>query len=347
MNRSLLLLLLALALAGCTGSNAATPAAERPIPVRLAAVAVDRVAQVVTATGTLGPKEDVMLSFKIGGVVARILVDEGESVRAGQVLAELDHGEIDPAVAQAQSAADKAERDLARARRLFADSVATLEQVQDAETGRDVARAALASASFNRSHAVIVAPAAGVILKREAEPGELVQAGAPILALGSNARGQVVRVGLADRDAVRIHRGDRASVRFDALPERTFDGVVSEIAAAADPQTGAYRVEIALRGVSGAGRGLASGLVGAVGIALAADSPVALVPAEAVLEADGAHGVVFTPAADGRHAVRHAVTIAFLSGDRIAIASGLAGARAVIVDGAANLGDGSRIEVEP
>src|SRR5262249_38931988 len=183
------------------------------------------------------------------------------------------------------------------------------------------------------------------ILKREAEPGELVQAGTPIVALGSRARGQVVRVGLADRDAVRIHLGDRAALRFDALPDRPDHRVGSEIAAAADAQTGAYRIEVALSGPTGSA--LASGLVGAVEIALRGDARVVLVPVEAVLEADGASGVVFTPAADGRHAEKHMVTLGFLSGDRIAIASGLAGARAVIVDGAANLEDGSRIEVQP
>jgi len=341
MNRVLMLLWLALAAAGCARARAADPVADRPVPVRVAPLAVETAAPTVSATGTLGPKEELSLGFKTGGVVASVRVDEGRAVRAGQVLATLDPGEIGPAVARAQSAADKAERDLARASRLYADSVATLSQVEDARTGRDVARAELEAALFNRRHATIVAPSNGVILRRNVESGELVQPGATVLVLGSEARGNVVRAGLADRDVVRLHLNDPASVRFGALPDRVFTGRVTEIAAAADPITGTYRVEVA---VAGAER-LASGLVGTLEIRTAAAGPVIMVPSTAVLEADGTRATVYTLAADGRHAERRAVTLAFFAGARIGIASGLEGARAVITDGAAYLENGSKVEV--
>lgn len=344
MNRLLLPLLMLLVAGGCARTGASTRPPEEPVPVHTATVVVERVALPVTATGTLTPKEDVALSFKVGGVVSRVLVDEGQSVRAGQLLASLDLGEIDPAVSRARSAAEKADRDLVRARRLYADSVATLEQVQNAQTARDVAGADLESARFNRRHAVIVAPSAGVILRRQAEPGELVQPGAPILVLGSHSRGQVMRAGLADRDVMRVHPGDRAVVHFDALPGREFVGHVSEIAAAADPTTGTYRVEVSLAAIAEVA--LVSGLVGAVEIAPASDRALALVPAEAVLEADGSRGTVFTLTPDGRRARRRAVTLAFLIGDRIAVAAGLEGVRTIITDGAARLEDGRLVEVQ-
>jgi len=318
----------------------------------MAPVTVERIARPVTATGMLGPKEEVTLSFKVGGVIGRVLVDEGETVRAGDTLAILALSEIDAGVTRARSAAEKAERDLARARRLYADSVATLEQVQNAETARDVAGAELEAATFNRRYAVIVAPAAGVILRRSAEPGELVQPGTPILTLGSRSRGVVVRVALADRDVVRVRRGDRAAVRFDALPERALEGTVTEIAAAADPMTGTYRVDVAVPraaalGPDRGGPGLASGLVGRVEIRPGAAPPLAIVPVEAVLEADGSHATVFALSADGRRAERRAVTIAFLTGDRVAVIAGLEGVRAVVTEGAAYLDDGAAVRVQP
>lgn len=343
MNRFALATLLLPALAGCSRVRSEAAPADAAVPVRVADVRVAAVARPVTATGTLGPKEEVPLSFKTGGVVGRVLVDEGQTVRAGDTLAALDLGEIDAAVTRARSAADKAARDLARAQRLYADTVATLEQVQDAQTGRDVAAAELQTALFNRRYAVIVAPAAGVILRRAAEPGQLAQAGSAVLTLGSRARGVVFRAALADRDAVQVALGDRAEVRFDALPDRSFSGAVTEIAAAADPMTGTYRVEIALP----AAAGLASGLVGQVEIRPRAARAVALVPVEAVLEADGSRGSVFALAADGRHATRRAVTIGFLDGDRVAVVAGLDGVRTVVTDGAAYLDDGSAVRVRP
>jgi len=343
MNRTYVTLLLSLALAACSRGRAETAAIRDAVAVRLAPVTVERVARPVRATGLLGPKEEVPLSFKVGGVVGRVWVDEGQAVAAGDTLAALELSEIDADVARTRSAADKAERDLARAQRLFADSVATLEQVQNAETGRDVAAAELQAVTFNRRYAVIVAPAAGVILRRSAEPGQLVQVGTSVLTFGSRARGIVVRAALADRDVVRVRRGDAAVVRFDALPDLVLQGSVTEIAAAADPATGTYRVEMAMRGAAG----LATGLVGQVEIRPRAAQPMFVVPVEAVLEADGARGTVFVLSADGKRAERRAVTIGFLDGDRVAIVAGLDGVRSVVTDGAAYLDDGAAVRVRP
>jgi membrane fusion protein, multidrug efflux system len=343
MSRTSLALLLPLVFAACGRGRAATPPAHEAVEVRLAPVTVERIARPVSATGILGPKEEVPLSFKVGGVIGRILVDEGQAVRAGDTLAALDLSEIDAGVTRARSAADKAERDLVRAQRLYNDSVATLEQAQNAQTGRDVATAELETATFNRRYAVIVAPAAGVILRRNAEPGQLVQSGTAILVFGSRSRGVVLRAALADRDVVRLQRGDRAVVRFDALPDEVLQGTVTEIAAAADPLTGTYRVEVTLPQASG----LASGLVGAVEIDLRGDRALSLVPIDAVLEADGSRATVFTLSVDGTRAERRAVRIAFLAGDRAAVISGLEGVRSVVTDGAPYLDDGSTVRVRP
>ena len=79
-------------------------------------------------------------SFKTGGVIAKTMVSEGQNVKKGQLLARLNLAEIDAQLSQANEAANKAERDLTRARRLLADSVATLEQVQNASTALEVAK---------------------------------------------------------------------------------------------------------------------------------------------------------------------------------------------------------------
>ncbi len=334
---------LTLAAAACARGGAEPAPVKQAVAVRTAAVTTERLAPLVVATGVLGAKEEIPLSFKIGGVVSRVLVDEGRAVRAGDTLAVLDLREIDAGVARARSAADKADRDLARARRLYADSVATLEQLQNAGTGASVAHAELESAAFNRRYAVIVAPSAGTILRRGAEAGQLVASGAPVVVLASRSRGAVLRAGLSDRDVVRVRPGDRAAVRFDALPDRVFGATVSEIAAAADPGTGTYRVELAVPGAAD----LASGLVGAVEIHPSAARSTPVIPVEALLEADGTRATVFALAEDGRHATRRAVSIGFLAGDRVAISAGLEGVRTVITDGAAYLDDGVAVTVRP
>jgi RND family efflux transporter MFP subunit len=332
-------------LVSCSRSDAqqATPKVAHPIAVRAAPVVDTVLARPIVATGTVGPKEEVALSFKVGGVIARVAVDPGDEVRAGQTLATLQLREIDAGLSKARSAAAKAERDLARARRLYADSVVTLSQLQDTETAAELARADLDAAGFNRRYAVILAPSSGTILRRSAEPGETVDPGMTVLVLGSQARGNVVAAGLADRDVVSVRKGDPAIAQFAALPGKSFEGRVTQVEAAADLSTGAYGVEITLRH----GDNLVAGLVGRVEIHPGVGTPAALVPIEAVLEADGDDATVYALSANRTRAERRRVKVAFISGSTVAVAGGLEGATTVLTDGAAYLDDGVAIEVTP
>jgi len=340
---------LVLAVTACSTSDAggrdvtvATGDVSGSIPVRLAPVTDDSAAQAVTATGVIALRDEVTLSFKIGGVVAQVLVREGESIRAGQLLATLDLREIDAQVAKTRSATAKAERDLARVARLYSDSVATRQQMDDATTGAEVARADLQTATVNQQYARIVAPSNGVILRRTAEPGELVSAGAPVLTLGSRTSGTIMRASLPDRDVVRVRIGDRATVCVDARPDRALQGVVRQIGAAADPRTGTYAVEIAL----GAPDGLSAGMIGRVEIATRGGDRLRTVPVEALLEADGDHATLYAIGPDGR-AKRVPVEVAFVRGDRATVRGGLAGVTRVVTDGAPYLNDGAAVRVLP
>ncbi|MEM1041541.1 MAG: efflux RND transporter periplasmic adaptor subunit [Bacteroidota bacterium] len=334
-------------LAGC-GTDASAdeaPSTAEPVPVEVVAVVAAEQTLPVRSSGRLASKSERALSFKISGLVARVNVDEGGAVRAGQVLARLDPREIDAQVLQAESALAKAERDLARAERLLADSVATLEAVQDARTGVEVAQAQLDIAAFNRRYATITAPAAGRVLRRHAEPNELVQPGQPVLTLGTAADGWVVRLGVADRDIVRLALGDPATVRFDAYPGVVFEGRVTELASAADPATGTFEVEVA---VPDAERRLRSGFVAQVDLRPSAGERYALVPVDALVAGDGDTGTVFgiEPGAGGAATARQlTVEIAAVSGDHLAVRSGLGGVAHLVTTGAAYLTDGAAVRV--
>ena len=328
---------------GCgPAKGAATPAAIVPVPVRTAPVTWARRAPAITATGALAGKEEVKLSFKIGGLVERIFFEEGATVRAGQLLARLKQLEIGAAVGQTRSALAKAERDLARAQDLFAGKAATLEQVENASTAVDVARAALDGTSFNEEHASIHAPASGKIMRRLAEAGELVAPGAPVLLLRASGRGWVLRVGVSDRDVMRVALGDPASLRFGALPGRDFAATVSEIAESASATTGTYELELS---VEAAGAPLRSGLLAQAVIRPSATERYGFIPIEALQEGSGGDASVFVASADGRRAVRRKVSVAYLDGEEVAIAHGLEGVSAVVRAGAEQLTPDAPIEV--
>ena len=332
-------------LAACGRGAPPTPGVERDAaPVR--AVPAERAAvdAAVRAVGMLAPRDEVRLSFKMGGVVERIAVDAGDRVRAGQVLAVLKGTEVDAAVAQAAEAVEKSRRDLERAKQLRADEVATQEQVEDLTTAYNVARSNLQAAQFNARFANIVAPADGVVLQRLAEADELVAGGQPVLVVGATGEGWVVRTALADRDAVRVDLDDAATITFDAFPGRRFEGRVTRIGSSADPQTGTFEVEIE---VAPGGARFVRGLVAKVELAIrgADDTPRTVVPVTAIVEADGPLGVVYVlePAADVVR--RREVTVGPITGGRVVVLAGLEPGEQVVTDGAAWLTDGHAVRV--
>lgn len=343
----LALLTLVLGLAACAErDHVAEPSGTPSAPVHAAPVESVAVASSVRAVGVLAPRDEVRLAFKVGGVIERLGVDVGDRVTRGQVLATLKRGEIDASVAQASEAVAKAQRDLERAARLRADEVATEEQVQDLTTAYKVAQANLDAVRFNARFARIEAPADGVVLGRLAEANELVAGGQPVLVLGSTDTGWIVRAALADRDAVRVNMGDTAEVTFDAFPGQPFPGKVTRVAAAADPMTGTFDVEIE---VTPDGARFVRGLVAKVTLGLAQPARAAatstLVPVTSLVEASGATGTVYVLDASGKVAKRRQVTVGPIVGDRVVVEAGLEPGQRVITDGAAWLTDGHPVEV--
>ena len=341
--------LVALCAAGCGAGPAPEPvgtAATRRIPVTLVPVRDSAITPPVRGTGVLATKEEVPLGFKIGGVVARILVDEGSAVRAGQLLAELAQPEIGAEVAKAEAAAAQAERDLARAEALYRDSVIARERYEGAVTGAEMARANLRIARFNEQYAVIRAPQAGTILRRLAEVGQQIGNGAPVLVLAGGGRGQVLRVGLADRDAARVSLGDHATVQFEGVSGGPLRGRVTQRAAAASPGSGAWDIEVTLLDPMP----VATGLIGRVEIAPGRAATARIVPLAALLEGEGDSAVVYTVARDSLGAARArrvVVTVGLLAGDHAAITAGLAAVDSVVTAGAGYLTDGAAVATVP
>lgn len=329
-------------LAACAGaSGEEQPVVSDAVPVRMVAVEQTEYAEPVEATGTLTTRDEVQLSFKVGGVIASVAAQEGVVVRKGQVLATLDLREINAQLEKARTGLSKAERDLARVRNLHRDSVATLEQLQDATSAVEIARADYNSVSFNQRYATIVAPTNGVVLRKLSDSGEQVSSGQAVVLFGSATSGSVLRAGIADRDAVRLRIGDKATISFSAYPDRAFTGVISEIPAAANPMTGTYAVEIRVANPPP----IASGLVGTVRIQPSMRGNVSMIPIDAVTEADGSRGYVYV--VNGDVAKRVPVSIGSIGDGRVAITGGLDGVTQVVGAGAAFLNDGSKVKVAP
>ena len=324
-------------------SSEAVGALQHVVNVRAANVRRGSSPVPVTSAGRIASRTEHTLSFKTGGIIESITVDEGSRVRRGQLLARLDLGELDAQRAQASAALDKAQRDLNRAEELFADEAVTREQLDNARTALDVATSGLEIADFNLRYSEIRAPASGWILRRTAEPGELVGSGQQVLHLGSADSGWVLRLGLPDRDVVRLERGDLATISIDALPGETFDGTVLQIAENAGSNSGTFEVEIAL---DNSDSRLKSGFMARASITPSIEVDATTIPPTALVRADGLEGLVYAVDLESEKGWRPVpVTVARLEADSVAIASGLEDIERVIVDGIEQLTSDSHIEV--
>lgn len=328
-------------IAGCSEPPPSSTATRTP-QVTVATATTGPAAPPIRAHGMLANRDEVQLSFKVGGIISELNVREGQQVKRGQRLASIEQTEVEASVEQARQAHGQAQRDLQRGERLYADQVITLEQLEGLRTQEAVAAASLRAARFNQGHATIIAPLDGTVLRRLAEERELVGAGMPVLVLGGQEQGYIVRVGLADRQVVQVQLGDEAQARLDALPGAPLQGKVTEIASAADPRNGLFNVEVTLEGGDAA---LRSGLVASVDIlpTTARASERVYLPIGALVQAHGLQGHVFVLENDS--AQRRDIDIAFISGSQVALNAGVQAGEAVIVDGARYLREGDAVTV--
>ena len=331
---------LAVLVAGC--NSKATVEAPVATPVRVATATSGPAAPSIRTNGLLVNKDEIRLSFKVGGVIRKLSVAAGERVHKGQRLAEIEQTEVNAQVEQARQAQEKAKRDASRGERLYEDKVISLEQLQDLRTQAAMAEAALNTAEFNWNYAAIVAPRDGTVLRRLAEERELVAAGAPVLVVGAQDKGFIVRTGLADREIVQVRLGDVAQVHLDALPDATLSGKITEVASAADGSSGMFRIEVTLDPTN---LPLKSGLVAKLSVvpsSATAGSRV-YVPIGAIVEGDGRTARLFV--LDRDKARRRDVEVAFIEGDSVAIVSGVEAGEQVITDGAQYLEDGEQVAI--
>ena len=314
------------------------------VPVQLAKVEQTVRAEPIVASGLVASTDEARLSFKVGGIIQKIFVKEGQRVSKGQTLATLDLTEINAQVSQAEFGVEKSERDFKRVQNMLKDTAATLEQAQNATTGFDVAKQNLQIAKFNRAYAQIVAPIGGIVIKKLANEGELTGPNNPILFLSSSdASDWVVRVGITDKDWARLKLGDKATIILDAYPDEPLVGTLSELAPIADPMNKLYEVEIK---INSNGKRLAAGMFGKIELKPSQTRSYAIVPIEAILEGSGKNAFVYVLDESRKKVKKIAVTTAYIEGNKILITSGLENISEVITSGGAFLNEKSLVAVK-
>jgi RND family efflux transporter MFP subunit len=194
-----------------------------------------------------------------------------------------------------------------------------------------VAEESLHIARFNQQYAQIRATESGTILKKLMNEGEMAGPGSPVFQFNGTAGNDwVIRFGVSDKDWAVLKKGDKASVAIDAYPNRSFTGIITEIAQGADAASGTYEIEVK---VLPGDKKFAAGLFCNITLNTTANEKVTMIPIEALTEGNGKTGYVYLLNNDNKTVTKKRVMIAFVDNDKVGISSGLDNVKNVITDG--------------
>lgn len=356
-------LAVALLLAAC---SKAEPPPEPVRAVKLLTVGLGEIDTQLEYSGEVRARIESRLGFRVAGKIVRREVELGQHVQAGQVLARLDASDyrLGADAARAQVVAATTQRDLAAAdvrrySQLKAQnfiSGAELERreasLKSAQATLDQAKAQLASQSNQEGYAQLVADVPGVVTGIEAEPGQVVSAGAPVVRIAQDGPRDVVFAVPEDkRGALRV--GQPVRVRPWAAGMQPLQGQVREIAASADPATRTYQVKVALPATDAAAvpplgatvHALPEGM-GAAGTGAAGQKAIKLPTTALRQEGGGGQGTaVWVFDAASSTVKLQPVQLATADGNEAVIAAGLTPGMQVVATGVHVLTPGQKVTV--
>ncbi|MGC5743970.1 efflux RND transporter periplasmic adaptor subunit [Chryseobacterium sp. NFX27] len=312
------------------------------IAVKTAAVESLALGSNINASGLVTTENETTYSFKIGGVVRGVFVEEGQFFRKGQLLATLDETEIRAGLNQSDLNVQKNERDYKRATNLYKDSVYTLEQVQNTRTGLDIARRQKDAVAFNARYAKIYATADGFVSQKVANKGEIVGPGSPVLLINetSHNNNYLLKVGLTDTEWASVKIGQKAMVTLDGYPDKKFESFVFRKSQAADRAIGSFQVELKL--IMNDSKP-AVGMFGKADIKTDQSEDLIVIPYNSLLEADGNKAFVYVIA--NNKVKKRPVTIARFENDKVFVKDGLQKGDKIAISNSAYLNEQSTIKI--
>jgi RND family efflux transporter MFP subunit len=313
------------------------------IPVKVISLNKQNMNAPLHSSGQFTTNNETVLSFKTSGIIGSLKVKEGDFIKKGQLLSTLNLTEIETQVAQAKYGFEKAERDYQRANNLYKDSVATLEQLQNAKTALDLATQQYSAARFNLTHSRIIALEDGYVLKKLASEGQYISSGTPVIQTnGAGSDLWILKVGLSDKEWSTIKIGDKAVLETDANPGTKLEAVVIRKSESADGVSGSFFAELKVKDQKEVR--LAAGLFGKAEIYPTGKQQSWTIPFEALLDGNANSGFVFGTN-DNKTALKLPVEVAAIDKDKVYISKGLENVQNLIIAGSPYLKENSSIQV--
>lgn len=227
--------------AATAAGSTATPLAA---PVEIEPVQQGPISEYIETTNNIYADTQVVVHPKTSGQIVRILVEEGDTVSRGDVLAIIDDDEYRLRRKQADVSFKQAMEKRDRIQAMYDNQMASLESFNDAQYAFEDAELALDLAELNLSNTRIRSPIDGIIIDKSIHPGDLVSTTSATFEI-VDTQSLMVDVFLPEKEAARLQKNMTATILPDALPDASFPAVIHRINPAVDPRTGTVKVTIA------------------------------------------------------------------------------------------------------
>jgi len=349
---SAIALALAIALAGCSGGSDASKSRQgeaesaqgekKPdvvkVPVEVAIAARSEVTAAFQGTANLVAYAESEVVTKTSGVVLEINVEEGDKVKAGQVLARLDSDRQRLAVTQSEANLRKLENDYKRQQEMISRKLISQDVFDRSRYDLDTQRATVDMMKLDLSYTQIRAPIDGVVSRRMVKLGNLIQLNQPLFKVDNFDPLEAV-VSVPEREMRLIAAKQPVQMLVDALPDAVFIGTVARVSPVVDAGTGTFRVVAQFRDDTGR---LRSGMFGRVRIIYDQRADALVVP-RAALVGDEKDASVFVVSADTVE--KRKVKLGYADGGKVEVIEGLTDGEKVVTLGQAALRDGTKVQV--
>ncbi len=334
-------------LAGCQSGEGSEPAGDNgaaaedkapAIPVEVTTAVRGDIVAVYSSTAPVEAFAEAEVVAKVGGEVVEILVEEGQHVEEGQVLARLDGERLRFEMQQAKANLNKLERDYARNVDLKERGIISLGEFEKILYEMEALRASFNLAKLELGYTEIRAPIGGVVARRYIKVGNTLAVNATTFQVTS-LEPLIAYLFVPERQYRHIEAGQAATIQVDALQGTTFEGVVARISPVVDPATGTFKVTVEIVDET---RRLRPGMFGRVDIAYDTHANALQIPRSAIVE-DAGESIVYVVEDDT--AQRRVIETGYTDKGRIEILSGLDASDHFVLVGQAGLQGGSKVTV--
>jgi membrane fusion protein (multidrug efflux system) len=344
--RSLIALLCLTVVAACDNGSANTDGSSKkhdkeetlPVPVEVLTPFRGDVFAMYSGTASLETEEEAVIVAKVGGEVMELRVEEGDRVKAGDVLARLDGDRLRLEMQRAQANLKKLEQEYDRNVELHEKGLVSAGAFEGIKYELDSLKAAYNLARLEYSYTDIRSPIDGVITERFIKVGNTISANDEAFQV-SDMDPLLSYLFVPEKEFRRLKPGQLARMTVDAIPGEIFESSILRISPVVDPETGTFKVTLAVTDPS---ERLKPGMFGRFQIVFDQRENVLLVPRMAVLEDEGQKSVFIVE--DGL-ARRRSIQTGYSMGENIEVIEGLSGDETVISLGQTGLKDGAEVTV--